>query len=89
MEYEEDPGESDTVLGMEWLNFPVHVSKRVFSETSNVLECSPSLSVVSRFLGGVDEFAEVTISLLGQGSVYKKNILISKFAKHLSIDRFV
>ena len=78
VEHEEHPGKSDAVLGVEGLNFPVHVSHGVLHEAGNVLEGSPSLSIVSGLLGGVDELAEVTVGLLGQSStqIVAKQIII-------------
>ena len=72
MEDKENPGESNTVLGVKRNHLPVSISSGVFKESGDVLEGSPSLSIVSRLLGGVDKLAEVTIGLLGQGSVYKR-----------------
>ena len=69
VEDKENPSESNTVLGVERNHLPVSVSSGVFKESGDVLEGSPSLSIVSRLLGGVNKLAEVTIGLLGQGSV--------------------
>ena len=69
VEDDHTPKETHTVLSVEWLSFPVYVSKRIFEEACNVLERSPSLGVVTRFLRVVHELEEVTIGVLGQSSI--------------------
>ena len=69
MEDDHTPKETHAVLSVEWLSFPVDVSKRIFEEACNVLERSPSLGVVTRFLRVVHELEEVAIGVLGQSSI--------------------
>lgn len=66
---EETPDKSDSVRFMKRIQFPISVSERILEETSNVLECSPLLSHVSRLSSSHHELVEVTICLLGKGSV--------------------
>ena len=68
MEDDHAPQETHTVLPVEWLHFPVDVADWIFEEACNVLERSPSLGVVARFLRVVHELEEVAISVLGQSS---------------------
>jgi len=73
MEDNHTPEETDTVLSVERLHLPVHVAEGILEEAGNVLERSPSLGLVTRFLGVVDEFAEVAIGVLGQSSVTRSS----------------
>jgi len=59
------PHETNTVLHVKWLHLPVGVTNRVLEETSDVLESSPSLGLVSRLLRVVHKLAEIAISVLG------------------------
>ena len=69
VENKEKPDETDTVLLNQWLNFPVEVTEWVLEEASNIFECSPLLSHIARLSCGSDKLSEVTISLLGKGSI--------------------
>ena len=75
--------ETDAVLRVEWINLPVGVSNGVLEEASDVFEGSPFLSVVSRLLPCVDEFAEVTVSLFHQGSIDHKLLSCHDISDHL------
>ena len=66
MEYEQDPEETDAVLLMERLYFPVEVAEGVFEESSNILEGSPLLCHVTGLSCGHNKLSEVTISLLSE-----------------------
>ena len=66
MEYEQDPEETDAVLLMEGLYFPVEVAKGIFEESSNILEGSPLLCHVTGLSCGNNKLSEVTISLLSE-----------------------
>jgi len=44
---EKAPNESDSVLVVKWLNFPVDIAEWVLEESSDILECSPLLSHIS------------------------------------------
>ena len=59
------PQETNAVLPVEGLHFPVDVAEGVLEEASNVFEGSPSLRVVARLLGVVDELEKVTVGVLG------------------------
>jgi|LakMenE18May11ns_1017448.scaffolds.fasta_scaffold9509707_2 hypothetical protein len=50
MEHKAAPHKSDTVLFMEWAQFPVSVANWVLEEAGNVLKSSPFLSVVTGLL---------------------------------------
>ena len=65
MEYYHAPKETNTVLSVEWLHFPVQIAHGVLEEASDVFERSPSLSVVSRLLSVVDELEKVAVGVLG------------------------
>jgi len=73
VENEQNPEETDAVLLMEGLYFPVEVSKRIFEESSDVLEGSPLLCHVTRLSCGHNKLSEITISLLSECSI--KNML--------------
>ena len=66
MEDEQDPEETDAVLLMEGLHFPVEVAKGVFEESSNILEGSPLLCHVTGLSCGYYKLSEVAISLLSE-----------------------
>ena len=59
---------SESVLSVEWIDFPVKVTKWIFVETRDVLGSSPSLGIVSWLVHVLHEFGEVSVSLLGQGT---------------------
>ena len=71
MEDDHAPHETNTVLSVEGLRFPVEIADWVFEETGNVLERSPSLGIITGFLGVVHELEEVAISVLGQSSMQR------------------
>ena len=73
MEDNHTPEETNTVLSVERLHLPVHVAEGVLKEASDVFESSPSLGLVTGFLGVVHEFAEVAIGVLGQSSVTRSS----------------
>ena len=61
MEDKDSPPEPNSVLGVEGLNFPVHIAEGVLIESSNVLKHSVSLGSVSWLSSLVHKLAEVTI----------------------------
>lgn len=63
---EEEPDESDSVLGMEGLHLPESVAKGILEESGDVLESSPFLGHISGLSCGCHKLSEVSISLLGQ-----------------------
>ena len=71
MEDDHTPHKTNAVLSVEGLRFPVEIADWVFEETGNVLERSPSLGIITRFLGVVHELEEVTISVFGQSSMQR------------------
>ena len=74
------PHEADSVLGEEWVQFPVEVADRVLHEPGDVLEGSPALGLISRLLGAVDELAEIAISVLSKSSKkYRSYVKQSSF----------
>ena len=66
-----NPDNSNSVLSTVRVGFPVHVTNRVLEESSNVLEGSPSLSFISRFLLVVNKFGEITVSFFSESSKNK------------------
>ena len=64
----EHPDESHSVVGAVGLSLPVGVGHRVLEESSDVLEGSPSLGLVSRLLLSVNELGEVTVGFLSKSS---------------------
>lgn len=66
---EKHPDESDSVLLMKRLNFPVSVAEWILEESGDVLESSPFLGHISGLSGGLNELSEITISLLGKSSI--------------------
>ena len=79
--------ESNTVLGMEWVNLPVGISDWVLEEASDVFERSPSLGIVTRLFSVVDKFSKVAVSILGQGSSDHISALIDvRHAVHEALD---
>jgi hypothetical protein len=73
VEDEQHPEETDAVLLVKRLNFPVEVSKRIFEESSDVLEGSPLLCHVTMLSCGHNKLSEITICLLSECSI--KNML--------------
>ena len=71
----EHPDKSDSVVGAVGLGLPVSVSHRVLEESSDILEGSPSLGLVSRFLLGVNELGEVTVGFLSKSSKESNQML--------------
>jgi hypothetical protein len=71
MEYKQHPNESNSVLGMEWLDFPMQVTQRILEESCEVLESSPFLSHISGLSCGKHELGKIAISFLGKGSTQK------------------
>jgi len=69
VEDDQAPEETNTVLSVEGLHFPVEVAHWVLHEAGDVFEGSPALGIVTRFLSVVNELEEVTISVLGQSSM--------------------
>jgi len=75
VEYEETPSETDAVLLVEGLYFPVKITEWVLEETSNIFECSPFLCHIARLSCGIYEFSEITIGFLSKRSIMDINIL--------------
>jgi hypothetical protein len=71
VENEQNPEEADAVLLMEGLYLPVEIAKRIFEESSNILECSPLLCHVTGLSCGNNKLSEITISLLSECSIIR------------------
>ena len=69
MESEADPHESNSVGFVKGVSLPIHISCRVLKETSYVFEGSPFLCFISGFFKVGNEFVEITVSLLSEGSI--------------------
>ena len=69
MEDQQNPEETDAVLLMERLYFPVEVAEGVFEESSNILEGSPLLCHVTRLSCGHNKLSEITVGLLSECSI--------------------
>jgi hypothetical protein len=75
----ENVNDSNSVLVGKGSNFPEGITEWVLEESGDVLECSPFLSHISWLLGFSNEFSEITIGLLGEGSnelIFVLNVLI-------------
>jgi len=71
---EENVDNSNSVLVSQSSNFPEGITEWVLEESGDVLECSPFLSHVSWLLGLSDELSEITIGLLGEGSIVNNKV---------------
>ena len=71
---EENVDNSNSVLVSQSSNFPEGITEWVLEESGDVLECSPFLSHVSWLLGPSDELSEITIGLLGEGSIVNNKV---------------
>lgn len=69
MEDQQNPEETNAVLLMKRLNFPVEISKRIFEESSDVLECSPFLGHITGLSSCDNKLIEITVSLLSKSSI--------------------
>jgi hypothetical protein len=69
MEDQEQPDEADAVLLHQGLNFPVDITEWVLEEPSDILECSPLLSHITRLPCGLNKLSEIAISLLCESSI--------------------
>lgn len=68
MPCQKNPGKSESVLSMKWVEFPENITEWILEESGNVLETSPFLGHVSWLSCSSDEFSEITISLLCKSS---------------------
>ena len=68
MEAKADPHESDSVGFVKRVSLPVHISSRVFKETSYVFEGSPFLGFVSGLFKVGNELVEISVGFLGKSS---------------------
>ena len=66
VEHQQHPSQTHAVLRVEHVHLPVSVAEGVLHEAGNVLECSPSLSVVTRLLGVCHKLGEVTVGFLSE-----------------------
>ena len=73
VEDEEDPDDSNPVLVLQDGNLPEGVAEWILEESSDVLECSPSLGHISWLLCSHYELSKVTIGLLSEGSIQQNN----------------
>ena len=64
-----NPNQTDSILLVERIQFPVSVADWVFVESGNIFERSPLLSVVSGLFSVEHKFAEISISFLGESSI--------------------
>jgi hypothetical protein len=71
VENQQNPEETDAVLLMKGLYLPVEIAKRIFEESSNILECSPLLCHVTGLSCGNNKLSEITISLLSECSIIR------------------
>jgi len=68
VEDQEEPEETDSVLGVKGVNLPVDIAEGVLPESGNVLEGSPLLSHITGLSSGYHKLVEVTVSLLSECS---------------------
>ncbi len=71
MEDEQHPEETDAVLLVKRLHFPVKVTEWILEESSEVLEGSPFLCHIARLSCSKNKLLEITISLLGKSSIFQ------------------
>ena len=69
MVHQENPDDTDTVLSVEDVDFPVSVTKGVLKEARDVLERTPFLGLVLGLARVLDKLADVAVVLAGQSSV--------------------
>ena len=74
VEDQQDPENSNSILIGQIGKLPEGVAEWVLEESGNVFECSPFLSHVSWLLGFSDELSEITIGLLGEGSIVNNKV---------------
>ncbi len=68
MEDQQHPEETDAVLLVKGLHFPVEIAKRILEESSEVLIGSPFLCHIARLSCSENELLEITISFLSKSS---------------------
>ena len=69
MEDQQHPEETDAVLLVKGLYFPIEVSEWILEESSDVLECSPFLCHITRLSSCDNKLSEIAISLLCKSSI--------------------
>ena len=68
MIHKDDPQEAYAILGMEWVDLPVHVGPGILEESADVFESSVALSLITGLVSVLNKLGEIAISLLGQGT---------------------
>ena len=68
VEDQENVEDSDSVLVGQRSHLPESVAEGIFEESCDVLERSPSLGSVARFLRLHNELGEITVGFLGEGT---------------------
>jgi len=71
VEDQQHPEETDAILLVKRLYFPVKVAKWILEESSEVLEGSPFLCHIARLSCSKNKLLEITISLLGKSSMFQ------------------
>ena len=71
VEDQENPNESNPVLTVEGLDFPIKVSKWIFEESGKIFVSSPFLGHISGFTRSLNKLSEVSICFLGKRSKKK------------------
>jgi hypothetical protein len=69
VEDEQHPEETDAVLLVKRLNFPVEISEGILEESSDVLECPPFLGHITGLSSCDNKLVEITVSLLSKSSI--------------------
>ena len=69
MEDEQHPEETDAVLLVKRLNFPVEISEGILEESSDILERSPFLGHITGLSSCDNKLIEIAVSLLSKSSI--------------------
>ena len=76
MESNEEVHDSKSILFVERINLPVSVPNWVLIETRDILEGSPSLTIISWLVNIINKLGEISIGLLGQSTKTRRKISI-------------
>jgi hypothetical protein len=72
VEDEKYPKETNAVLLMKRLNFPVKVAEGILEESSEVLKGSPLLCHIAGLSCGKNKLLEITVSFFSKSSIFRK-----------------
>ena len=78
MESNEEVHDSKSILFVERINLPVSVPNWVLIETRDILEGSPSLTIISWLVNIINKLGEISIGLLGQSTKTKRKFCLKQ-----------